>query len=361
MIMDYNELIEKINIVFNQELNNREGGHDSYSFVIYGEEPSLNIDYAPLIEPEPEKVRLEYSTMETLKKLYLFIENDLSLKSHFIQILTNKIEKEEPIKHHYIIYDLTDLAFITLIYINNVDIALDSLIKRNNELVINSHLKFLEGFIHNHYHYMNENQLKRLRKFISETDINVGSPSMWAQKIIKMIDKILFKNLNLQLEGIDFEFNLDKKKVQDMISKYGFNKKVSEALDKIDKEYYKVSEDAFDLRNNISLLKEVFDDFMSSISSELIKITGKKPEKKHEKEHDTEMKHRYIGENLMFSEGETRTMGALNQMLNEEKHSLISKKEKSRITKNFTIEFILLTLTKFQKIKKNEPKPTKKP
>ncbi len=346
MTMDAVELKEKIDIVFSQELNNRKRGLRSYSFVKYGGKPFV-YDYNPLINSEPNEYNIEYESMETLKKLYFSIEGNDFLKREFISILCLKIEKERAIYFNNIYYDTTDLAFATLIYTNNIDTALEYFSSRvKNGLEVFSYLSFIKAFVHNNYHYLNNIQLKFLKKIISNSYPRLSE----TEEINQMIDQILFNNLNRELEGINFEINQDERKVFERIKYYNFDKNIENALREIDSFIYLENSKTI-TSGMVKNFREIFAILVENIALKIEDITKENfPQVKETKIGNLRL---YVKKHLNLSDRENKFIDSFINILHiEGGHSFMSEKEYFRLARNIFIiiaYFLLSKLDKFMK------------
>ncbi len=315
---------------------------------------------------------LIYDNLDLLIKLYSKISSNPNLKKLFLDQVTSNIENNIYFERQTgLRFNIAGLAVFFLFRINKLDILEKAIEKRKKNKLLSDNIDSIlvvikDILIYEHYK-LNEENIILLKKIVDNLiTIMLGHSRRffmredYDSRINETIEGMdnLFNDLEvhrLKIElsdNLNYEINQDKEIVQKYILEYKIDETASLALNKIDQSYYDISEESFDLRNSISLLKEVFDKVTKSIMDDLIQFTGEKPTK-ISNEHPTETKHRFIEEKLIFNEGEKRMMGAVNQMLNEEKHSFMSKKEKFRITRNVTIEFLLLLFSKLDKFKEN--------
>jgi len=368
------ELIAKIKIIFDKEkkeivmfrralikLNRNVGPKGIYGPTEY-DKICLDVPNTHLI----------YDNLDLLIKLYSKISSNPNLKKLFLDQVTSNIENNIYFERQTgLRFNIAGLAVFFLFRINKLDILEKAIEKRKKNKLLSDNIDSIlvvikDILIYEHYK-LNEENIILLKKIVDNLiTIMLGHSRRffmredYDSRINETIEGMdnLFNDLEvhrLKIElsdNLNYEINQDKEIVQKYILEYKIDETASLALNKIDQSYYDISEESFDLRNSISLLKEVFDKVTKSIMDDLIQFTGEKPTK-ISNEHPTETKHRFIEEKLIFNEGEKRMMGAVNQMLNEEKHSFMSKKEKFRITRNVTIEFLLLLFSKLDKFKEN--------
>lgn len=309
-----------------------------------------------------------YKNLDLLRKLYSMISSNQSLRECFLEWIQNHIENDDinlstrEGTHVSINKSTSSLAFRFLFRIKMLDLTEVALDKRHkNKLKSDNIYEAIKSILTFEHYLMNEGDLELIERITRKMffrrvrlidDYEAFEHNKKVRIINSLINDIRFHRLEKELnENFNFEINQDKEKVQQFIKRYGFDEDSASALDKIDESFFDSSEESFDLRNNISLLKEVFDSVTESVLNQIIELTDENPTQKHEKEHPTETKHRFICEKIEFTEGESKSMSSVNKMLNEEKHSLISKKEKFRLVRNFTIEFILLMFTKLAQLK----------
>ena len=105
-IMNKEELLDNIQNIFNNNLYEIKNGNLNYRFKnskdiksILNEHlnvPYLNVSrseiYVPLLVENPEDYILDYPIMDTLKKLYMTVQNDKDLEKVFHEILDEHIK-----------------------------------------------------------------------------------------------------------------------------------------------------------------------------------------------------------------------------------------------------------------------------
>jgi len=310
---------------------------------------------------------LLYPNLDFLLKLYTTISSNGQLKNYFLKWIIKHIESDiKDILNKEGTYTESNrttagLAFWFLFKLRRLDLAEKAIRERNHHELQSEEIIISILYILTYEHYlMTEKDIETLEN-ITESLLRYKadqiepyeeSDYIKERRLIKdLFSDIKFYRLEKELaENFNFEINQDKEKVIEYILKFGFNKEASEALNKVDEIYYAAVEDDFEFSKTISQLKEIFDKLLKDTLAELKALTGEKPVAL-EKEDPARTKHRFIGEKLGFTKGEDKTLTALNQMLNEEKHTLISKKEKFRLVRNFTVEFFLLLFIKLDNLK----------
>ncbi len=372
------QLIIRVRTIFKKE--ERDMRENNFSPIIY-----LNRTHGPksLVKEIPENKIFQdvpnwfqvYKNLDLLIKLYTVISNDPDLKISFLDWIQNHIQNDNKTistddGHHFCYNKSTSgLAFRFLFQIRRLDLAEMALDKRHkNKLKSNDIYDAIKSVLRFEHYKMSEAELSVIERIANALflesvrliDVNESFQHNQKAKVISdLINDIRSYRLEKELlENFNYEINMDKERVQKFIKRYGFDQNSANALDKVDESFFDSSEKSFDIRNHLSLLKEVFDSITESTLIDLKSISGENPTKK-DKETHTQMKHHFISEKLCFTEGERKLMSAVNSMLNEEKHSLISNREKFRLVRNFTIEFLLLIFTKLAQLKdfEKEGKP----
>lgn len=349
MAMDVIELNEKIDRVFNHEASNVIRDGQTYRFIETGEGvQGITLGYiSPLIEKEPEKHIIDFPAMETLKKLYLSIEHSLPLKRCFVEELIRRLHSNQEGSY------LDVLPFATLIYTNNKDEALTSLTLIKSGIKLFCLLCFIKIFLRCNYHYLNNQQLKFLRDYFSKIEFNIDAVDIEINHILQQIDKILFDNLNKELEGINFEINQDKEKVIDKAKYYGFDKKIVEALKEIDDFIY-LENSKIITSGIVSDFREMFATLVENICNKIKEIT--------KEEYPSEVKTKignlriYLKKHLQLSDKEHSFINRFVDLLQQEGgHSFMSEKEYFRLARNIFITIAYFLLSKLDKfIAKND-------
>jgi len=356
------QLIVRIETIFDKEKKDQRNNNfqpEIYLGIHHGPKTMSRALPEGEINKDVPNTYLIYENLELLIKLYLKISSNKELKKSFICKVLTYFELYNTIICGFNKKTVADLAFYFLFKIRRLDLAEKVVVSGTNNTLDDIYKTIQRLLIYEHY-LMTEEDLKIIKRIINAILIfkpkNVGRFEYSRQIDMKRFMEDLINDLDVYRlkkelsDDFNYQINQDKEKVQKLILDYGFDSNAAKALSEIDESYYDYSEENFNLRNNISLLKEIFDNITDSVLEKLKLITDKKPVKKNDKEGPTERKHRFICEELLFTEGEKKTMSSINKMLNEEKHSLISKKEKFRITRNFTIEFLLLLFSKLNQL-----------
>ena len=361
MDSQFNDTLEKMELVFNHELNTRMRTKVStYCWVLRDVGYRVS-SFNPLIEPMPEKAHFECETVETLKKIFYSIENNTSLKSEFIKFLKNKIENEKPVFDSGTMWDLSDLAFMTLTYLNEIDAGMDSLFIRSKKGINTfGYIAFLQRFIHNNYHLLSEKQHKRIRKFVTETNFSSGWPYDVTQEIKTMIDKVLFDNLNKSLEGINFEINQDQQKVKEKIQYFGLDKDIVKALNQIDEFIYSDTSNVISA-GMIGNFREMHAILIKGINTKIKEKTKEDMRKAKQGESEMKPQREYLLKQLKLSSSEDDFIDSFINLLHQEGgHSFMSEKEYFRLARNIFIEEAYFLLTKLEKLyKENKIKISK--
>jgi len=372
--MDTLDLLKRIKIVFNDEKNHRiecfsktleEIGQKTSSFwysrIIKSHGiSSLGIsksyidpdEYSKIVNDTSEYM-LNYKNLDRLKNLFGLIQHSEILKNEFIYYLKREItdsifQKETDIDESYA--DMSDLAFAVLVKIGQLDNAIFCLEERNKKKEIDSCVSILSKFIRYDYNLFSNEHLEKLKKILENATTPAGHPLLEVRDSIMGIDKINTKRLDLEIEGINFEFNQDKKEILIKFHSLGFPKELTIALNKIE-EYYWQRNDEFDYSAAIDKIREFQSLFYKILAEKIKEKTDVKIEMREDgKGLDYEI---YVKSNLELSEGTQLIKSGLRKISNEKgSHKLTSEKEYFRITKNINIEHTILLLTILEKWKK---------
>lgn len=256
--------------------------------------------------------------------------------------------------HRYKKCTVAGLALYFLIKISKVESAMIAVMQRvKKKLPLDTIIQTINTILEYEYYTLTSRDLIQIEELLQF----VKSKYSWEfygkelEKGIKFINQIKYKTIETNLEyNSNPQIDEDKQEVVEFVNKYGFDKNVEEAFKKIDELELKVS-DKFDYRNAITLLKEIVDNITEKTIKDIQYISGEAPEKKSEKEDMKQAKFRFMYEKLEFSEGLKRIFSGLNKSLNEVKHSFISDRKLFRLTKNMTIELLVILFTKFESYK----------
>jgi len=149
-------------------------------------------------------------------------------------------------------------------------------------------------------------------------------------------------------EGINYEINQDQKELQNIITEFGFNKKLNETLLKINEKLYE-AKDPFDFKNCIDLTRALLNELCISIGLE---IQAKKKIQPSLAIDSMGRARQYFRDNRVnfLSQGEDDFIGKYNEFISDTGvHVLQSEREYARIAKNLVIELGLFLAEKLKK------------
>lgn len=149
-------------------------------------------------------------------------------------------------------------------------------------------------------------------------------------------------------EGINYEINQDQKELQNIITEFGFNKKMNETLLKINEKLYD-AKDPFDFKNCIDLIRALLNELCISIGLE---IQEKKKIQPTLAIDSMGRGRQYFRDNRVnfLSQEEDDFIGKYNAFISDTGiHVLQSEREYARIAKNLVIELGLFLVEKLKK------------
>ncbi|AVB75984.1 hypothetical protein [Methanococcus maripaludis] len=355
--MDFEEIKYRIDIIFefqehNREFPKKQSNKTTYKIVKGGKNP--------FSEQNEWKTYTKYENCEYLLKLYNANVSE-DLKNEFLKYVSSKI------------YDIENIV-LTTYFLHKLK-RYDTLFEKCFSSQFSAYGLKLSLFcdiwnyiLSEEYQDLPDDILKNLKLILKKLDtesnghppngLGYSTPTKRLHNenlynLHMLVNQVQMERLKLKLdEGINTEINEDLIKLKKSIKEYGFNQELNEVLDKIDNDYYKYSEDEFEIKKSIDLLREFFNRYCDQIIDNVGTISTKKFKvDKDLKDPPRVQKHKYLSKNFNLTEGEGRTLKAVNKMLNEEVHHWKSKREKFRITKNFVIEFCLMLSIKFEQFK----------
>jgi hypothetical protein len=209
--MDTSELSGSLNIVFEKEMQDLNGGHRTFT-----------------INVSKEEYDIRYPHAETLVQLFLTIRNSQYLKSLFVDTLKESIlNSEETLLLPYGTYlGISRLCFYTLVNIGYVNEAITSLKKRKKDCdgIYDLVLYLIPK------NFFNDSQQKEILTKVRSERVYSEMADKLDSKIVESRYQLLTKGIN----KVNIEINQDKKAVFEKISLLGFDKSYNQFLDEID-------------------------------------------------------------------------------------------------------------------------------
>mgnify|MGYP001277211493 CR=1 FL=1 len=331
--MDKDELISDIEIVLEKELEDLK----------YRDTWSLKI--------ENEDRFIEYPNSKILTNLFLMTDSNLLFKKAYIQYLQEKLETSQEKTISLLMGEtnsysgISQLCFYTLSKLGFIDEAISSLERRteNCGLII----LILDAIFWENPLFFPKDALDKLLIYLKNIDVE-GYPAYKAkERVIKLIIESRVNYLVNKIDKINFEINVDKKKLIEKIKYLEFDESYTYLLDKIDD--YLIS-------NNSDLINSGMISNLRSFLEQLFKDVAKKIEfydkDKIPSEADSPMANIriYLKRKLNLTDDENKFISKFISILNSEGgHSFTSEKEYFRLAKNIAIEISLFIMTKLEK------------
>ena len=208
------------------------------------------------------------------------------------------------------------------------------------------------------YPIFSEEQLKKIKKavknaisikFSTKKELSSNKPIIGiGNRILQRINLIFYSTLSQSLsEGTDFQISIDREKIKEKMSTFGFDSTLLETLDKIEEIYQDSTKDEFDNSMAMGQLRT----FLEKSTKLICKKINEKTKESYPKTKPSEMGNlrEYMKKHLNLGE-ENDLLDAVIKIINHKgSHNLISEREYFRVTKNISIETTFLLLTKLEK------------
>ena len=347
--MDSEELVKNISTIFHNEAYIKRCRKDSK---VIRSDKGTQLDISPPhtntgnLHTTYRNFTIEYENFDLLLKLYEQAQDDEILVDKFLFFLGKNIKKSS----------VSRLCVETLIKIGEFYIVTDQLTElwlanKFNDIV--PFLPALNELLYWEPNLFGEEELEELEELLK--DILKSSPTAYQARLLSPISGPLERIHNIQYQQLkmllgdvtNIQINTDKNRVKQLVTKYQFDEKLSEALDKVDQYYFSKAHDEFEYSMAIAPLREFFQLLMEDIANKIFEITNEDIPTSEA----TAIANRrlYVKRHLHLDE-ENQLLNKLIEMINHEgSHALISDKEYLRLTKNMSIELALLLLTKVGK------------
>ncbi len=191
----------------------------------------------------------------------------------------------------------------------------------------------------------------RSRIFVTGSNIHIRSfKYSIIPNIIRTIHEIEYGQLGKFLEGINYEINSDRIALISRMDELEFPEDAKKSLDEIDKIYFG-SPDKFECKSCMGLIRTFFEEIFRELVQGLSKITGKPYES--ESDRFSNRRKYLLGIDFINNDEAEFYQRYYNLVSNEGIHSLTSKREYVRISRNMAIELGLLLLNRYNEYKKN--------
>lgn len=150
------------------------------------------------------------------------------------------------------------------------------------------------------------------------------------------------------LEGVNFEVNQDQTQLQNIITEFGFNKKLNETISKINEKLYD-AEDPFDFKNCIDLIRALLNELCVSIALEIQEKKQIQPTLPIDSMGTAEQYFRDRRVNFL-TQSEHDFLAKYNAFISDAGvHALQSEREHARISRNLVIELGLFLVERLKK------------
>lgn len=362
--MEPNELKNKIITILSKQEFDLENGDFGYHYINPAEprKAIINFNYTPpLLSPNSQNYELKFETLGLLSKLFNQIENFTKLKKEFIEYLIKDIlNSNGQYTAEFGNINSSYLSLATLIKLGYFDEALRALVMRRNknDLDILSSLNFLNNFIRYEYHLITESQLTKIKDYMNKLETAYTEEASTKKEICKQLNEIAFKNLKVELQGINFHINQDKKEVIKKIEYFNFGEDLIELLNEID-QIFTNSE----IKSINSGMVNNLRHFISVIIKKICEEVKKNVREEYPKEKDSEMGNLriYLKKHLEINNKDDKLIDSFIDVLHSQGgHSFGTEKEYFRLAKNIAIELSFFLLTKLERFnEQNKPKNVK--
>lgn len=325
------EIIEKLDIILDQ---------DSYiqnSEIVYLEELE----------------QFEYKTWNLLIQLISSVSLDKELEKYLIENIFSENNNSYRLLFYVSCnYDLLDL-FVNFFISNSI---------RNYD---NFYL-FIKLFYEKYDYFIKFFNTKQLSLFLKElkdvnrlaNNYNHNNVYGYSKVLIKKIVDYRFDELSKNLIWINIEINKDKEELKRIINYFWFDTKYNEFLTNLDKHFYSENKDNIEIAWLIATFRQFNNDIIIDIALEVVKIEWLEEIPKMEWKKSTAkiwIAWDYLKEKFWLTSNEEKFLEYFTKILHEEWwHAFLSSIEYFRLTKNITIEIILLLLYKLKEFKNNQ-------
>lgn len=224
-------------------------------------------------------------------------------------------------------------------------------------------LVFLDNNSIYFFNFFNQEQLKKLLNIFKKQHqyysiSNCNSLLVLSAQLIKEIVNYQFYELSKNLVWINIEINKDKEELKQIINYFWFDTKYNEFLTNLDKHFYSENKDSIEIAWMIWTFRQFNNDIIIDIALEVAKIEGLKDTPKIESKKSISkiwIAWDYLKEKFWLSDNEEKFLEYFTKILHEEWwHAFLSSIEYFRLTKNITIEIILMLLYKLREFKENK-------
>ena len=158
---------------------------------------------------------------------------------------------------------------------------------------------------------------------------------------------------DLYLKGKNFEINQDQEELKLYIVSFNFEPALKEILKKIE-DLLREAEDAFDFSACMGHIRSFLENLCVAVANDITKITRKQPSEPIEENRRMVKARNYFKDNdikFFTQEGDKLLEACYGFLSQEGTHSLTSKLENARISKNLAIEMGLFIVEKLEKFK----------
>lgn len=362
--MELEQIRKKIKIIFENERDESTIGYTPKK----GVEDIIKFKGKHLIE-DPERFKFKAPNVDLLKSLVNRLNTQKERKCFWSELR----HTFSPSSHYR---DLAPLSFEVMFRMNKIKEAIKLLKK---EFRVNrSHLNLLYRLIEDfrfEYNVFDQGLLDAIKTwagtFLQRTNMRVlralvlkisgydsftedqlSKPCIleeYVSDIIRLINEIEHSRLKGELlEDVNWEINQDVNKVEEKISLFGLSKELSDGIREIEKEYRQAGS-AFDFKTCVdhsrSFLENLNKEIVPKIESKCgIKFSGNITKAKDVID--------YFGKkdvDFLMEKEQNLCRDVYGLASDVGVHSLVSKREYARISKNIIVELALLILDRLEK------------
>ncbi|HOR45878.1 MAG TPA: hypothetical protein PK624_13880 [Spirochaetota bacterium] len=332
---DY-EIQSCIEIIFSNEISSLRNGT-----------PTWNVN---------EKKEIVYEHAETLINMFSCLSDDKE-KEEFSNILMKDIlfgyeyiydsnnEKKERI-----FISCTGLSFYTLIKLDYINLAIDSLIGRiqHEMMSLVGIFRILCKMVDSYSNYFDLMQIASLLRILKKYDQSDSYQTILKNTIINSLSKYGYSVIKSRVNKINIEINRDKESVSKKIQFLKFDEKYNDFLNELD--IYLLSDSTVVSSGMIGNLRSFMENLLTDIANKIAKY---KSEEIAKIENCGSMGNirKYLQVNLELSSADNNLINKYIDVLHAEGgHSFTSNKEHFRLARNIGIEIVLLILTKYDNL-----------
>ena len=353
----------KIDIIFQQEIDNSESGiffsyidtsnpEMAYRDAIFKRDEIIKATSIGLSIMQAKTKIIRWDTFSTLKKLYNEIEGNQTSRSIFIRIMNEKLINDDSTDKTS--RDSSSLGVYFLMKIGKIDETVRALVELFNDDGKMGHPPFRAGLLFDIYvfmamepDYFDDDTLVLLKELNNSCGYFGAGSSEFKKRFNLHVNNLRYINLKTELKGINEELNIDKERVIDMMTKYGFPPLMEDFLLQIDQIPESLEWDTIN-SGMIGNLRAFYEELIQNISKSIKEKSGYEfPTDSNKGEMGN--KRLYVKQHLELTKNDDKFISSyVNILHGEGGHSFISEKKYFRLTKNIGIEIAYFLLSKLE-------------